>query len=81
MNAKLWPGALIGLAFVLVIEGLLAFVLSFMVMAENCSTSDRWQCSETVRDVIRAGLIAVPALYVTFFVRAWASRRANGTPS
>jgi hypothetical protein len=81
MNPKLWPAALIGLIFVLFIDGVLAFVLSLMAMAENCTTSPRWQCSETVSDLLRAGLIAVPALYVTLLVRAWASRRASGTPS
>jgi TRAP-type C4-dicarboxylate transport system permease large subunit len=78
MNAKLWVA---GFVAVLLIDGLLAFVLSLMVMAEDCATNDRWQCSESVRDLLRAGLIAVPALYVTVFVRAWISQRESGTPS
>jgi hypothetical protein len=55
---------------VLFIEALMALVLSWIVKAENCGSGNGWACDETVRNVLRAGLIVVPALYATLYVVA-----------
>jgi hypothetical protein len=82
VNAKRW---LAGLGVVVLLDSVIALVVSFMALAENCDNGNpRWQCSDSLNELLVAALIAVPAFYVTLIVvvamRAWVERRES-TPN
>ena len=66
MNAKRWLAAL---GAVLLIDIGIGLVLLMMSLEENCNNGiARWQCSESLKDLLGATLIAISALYVTALV-------------
>jgi hypothetical protein len=81
MSIKRW---IAGLGAVLLVEIVVALVLSFIAMEENCNNGvPRWQCSESLKDLLGSALIVIPLLYVTLFVivamRNSVARHEGGT--
>lgn len=82
MNAKRW----IALAAAVIVEIIIAGVVFRMWLEENCNNSiPRWQCNESLENLLVGALIAIPALYLTLLVvaavRAWVERRESSTPN
>jgi ABC-type arginine transport system permease subunit len=79
MGAKRW---LTALGVVLLVEVVVALVLSLIAMEENCNNGiARWQCSESLQDLFVAILIGLPLFYVlalvVFGMRAWVERNGG----